>query len=235
LLYFINFRGNSLLNVIQEHRHYPNPIFIPWTSRFGKTTDQTFISGPADSNCGNIVNKWLCIFLPSTNCTVPDNLRSVSPADEKNRLYIDNKLLTESEALTFRSQWKAKPSFDYSFNYFYDCIRMKSKHYDNMITTDTTEVWKDSVDFHHQSINLLFGILTKFNLNFLDVIQKRMIDIRLSKNLIFQPNKTCVAIHIRMDDRSIVVVVVVVVSKCNYYITNNESIYLTFPQISERS
>ena len=76
----------------------------------------SFISGPADSVCTDVINKWLCVFLPSTNCTVPENLKKVPPAEDINRLYLNNTLLTEKQAYVFKSAWNAKPSFDFGHN-----------------------------------------------------------------------------------------------------------------------
>jgi hypothetical protein len=65
-------------------KQFPNLILQPYVSRSNNPNENTaFITG---KDCLNQTNKWLCAFLPSTNCTLPSivtdcNSTNCIPAD----------------------------------------------------------------------------------------------------------------------------------------------------------
>lgn len=60
---------------------------------------------------------------------------------------------------------------------------------------------KDSGSAH--GMFALFGVLTRFNTAFRGLVQEVVHEFRTTRTPVFHPNLTCVAIHVRRDDRAL--------------------------------
>jgi len=53
------------------------------------------------------------------------------------------------------------------------------------------------------SSHFLYGVMTRFNAVFRGLVQDLIRDFRASQTPVFHPNMTCVAVHVRRDDRAL--------------------------------
>ena len=160
-----------------------------------------------ESACPTVINKWECLFLPSTTCTLPDAItnchnRECLPMDEK--VYFNsasaagvNLKREDMDKLmqNFPSPEnnKAVPKAPMAY-----CTDKES----NIISTRSSKwITRDVGSVH--GMFALYGVLTRFNTAFRGFVQEVVHDFRTTRTPVFHPNLTCVAIHVRRDDRAL--------------------------------
>eukprot|EP00597_Dinobryon_sp_UTEXLB2267_P010756 CAMPEP_0170101536 /NCGR_PEP_ID=MMETSP0020_2-20130122/2312_1 /TAXON_ID=98059 /ORGANISM="Dinobryon sp., Strain UTEXLB2267" /LENGTH=286 /DNA_ID=CAMNT_0010324641 /DNA_START=650 /DNA_END=1508 /DNA_ORIENTATION=- len=81
-------------------------------------------------------------------------------------------------------------------------VSMYSNDINNLITTKTTAMGtKDGGDIH--GLFALYGVMTRFNSLFRGLVQEVINDFRATRTPVFHPNMSCVAVHVRRDDRAL--------------------------------
>jgi len=81
-------------------------------------------------------------------------------------------------------------------------VMYQSKHPDSIITAQTSFTQArgggDVLESH-----FLYGVVTRFNAHFRGLVQEVINEFRVSRTPMFHPNMSCVAIHVRRDDRAL--------------------------------
>lgn len=138
----------------------------------------------------SMVNRWNCLFLRSTNCTI--SKVALSNTANKNSYYYP---ATESSTLASTEPPKGTRTSHGNIPF---------QIYNLDINKGQVSASSPQILVHDANAILrTYGILTRFNINFSQQVQKNINDFRLSFSPPFNPNVSCIAIHIRRNDRSI--------------------------------
>ena len=72
----------------------------------------------------------------------------------------------------------------------------------NLITNATVKwMTRDCCELH--GLVALYGVFTRFNTAFRGFVQEVVNEFRATRSPVFHPNMTCVAVHVRRDDRAL--------------------------------
>lgn len=157
--------------------------------------------------CPQTVNKWECLFLPSTTCTWPDvitscHARECLPKDGNVHFSSASAsgTLIRRDAMQSAMQRHSGPVNTYRIMEV-QMVYSTDKEY-NTITSQTAQWVKiGSPDVH--SLFALYGVFTRFNSVFGGLVQEAIHDFRSTRTPGFRPDDTCVAVHVRRDDRAL--------------------------------
>lgn len=143
-----------------------------------------------ESECKE-VNRWNCLFFRSTNCNTPTVALSVTNNDKRGFYYP----ATESALLATTPPEKApRPSHGSVTAKVYDIDIVNGQ----VSSSPPRHAGQDA-----NPVIRTYGILTRFNVKFSQQVQRQINDFRHSFSPPFDPNVSCVALHIRRNDRSI--------------------------------
>ena len=137
--------------------------------------------------CPDVVNKWECLFLPATSCPWPDvvlNCHSEGclPIDERgflSSLSPDGQIIKESE---FQAKISSLP-LPKREKAVIAAPMYQSKDPANLITAETS--WTQSRGGGDQlESHFLYGVVTRFNAKFRELVQEVMVSGHLKSMLI---------------------------------------------------
>eukprot|EP00597_Dinobryon_sp_UTEXLB2267_P019130 CAMPEP_0201114624 /NCGR_PEP_ID=MMETSP0812-20130820/78496_1 /ASSEMBLY_ACC=CAM_ASM_000668 /TAXON_ID=98059 /ORGANISM="Dinobryon sp., Strain UTEXLB2267" /LENGTH=361 /DNA_ID=CAMNT_0047378269 /DNA_START=149 /DNA_END=1234 /DNA_ORIENTATION=- len=179
-------------------------VFAPISTRTGKADEGVFLADK--ESCPNVINKWECLFLPSTTCTWPD---VVTNCHNRDCLPMDSKVYYNSASASGLSasreqvdmnnrQFPSPPHTSEALS----LIQYHCKNPDNIITAESSTMRKQQCDDVHGNF-ALYGSLMRFNSAFRNEVQEVIHDFRSTRTPVFHPNISCVAVHVRRDDRAL--------------------------------
>mmetsp|Transcript_22622 Transcript_22622/g.32522 ORF Transcript_22622/g.32522 Transcript_22622/m.32522 type:complete len:524 (+) Transcript_22622:96-1667(+) len=198
--------GNGLLNMQNQYNHYSRAVFVPFTTKTMSKTDRVFL---ADENaCPQIMNKWECLFLSPTSCPWSDVVQCQTPSLDclpYNKRGCWSSAASGSEVITDETMNKRLAAFPVGPPHItgQSSVIFQSNDPQSIVTTASTI----SINRGGEAVlsnHFLFGVATRFNGVFRGLVQEVIRDFRAAQSPIqFHPNMTCVAIHVRRDDRAI--------------------------------
>lgn len=202
--------GNRIINVHLQWKNYMQTIFYVFSA--SNNGDGDHISFAEHSLCPDKINKWECLFIPLSNCTLPKTLtqcreRGCLPAPWGAQFYtnasIDGVIVAESDEDAFIANFSVKLTKNEILN-SNDCIPVVAMRSMNpqVVTPESTEVRTACVSNEMQVV-FTYGFHLRFNAEFRSRIAHKMFEFRSSHHPIFNPVRACVAAHIRMGDRNI--------------------------------
>lgn len=206
--------GNDGRNIVQYLNGRPQYVTYFFSSRTGSVNDAT--SYNEEGECLDKVNKYECLFLPSTNCKLPKSLDILSKPIEDNYIYDQadpqGKLL-EGHVNQFNDGiFKTKRKFEVKslgLTSTYDYYGIGGKHsyyftgYAPDIILGHTVIPKKALletRFYGDIINI-FGYAFRVNAAFRLKIQHYVDHFRATSQPSFYHNTSCVWLHARKDDR----------------------------------
>ena len=177
-----------------------------------------FITGntPYASNeeCTNKINKYECIFMPSTNCKIPESfyggkrgehfytkaaLDGVVIGKDKLPSYEQNELKNAKSFILDGDMEKSEHTlFTIGSKYHYLNTKVPVE-----INDATTATQKGGVTFNTVGLKYVFGYVHRPNTEFRLKIQHYVDKFRASTHPTFLSNSSCVFAHIRKDDRAL--------------------------------
>jgi len=226
--------GNGFINMAGHYDFCSRAVFAPFTSRTGNGHDRGHFSSLAkcfpycyntaftfviacipvfladEFACPHTVNKWECLFLPSTTCTWPNAItnchaRECLPVDEKVHFSSASASGTSISREGIQSAMDRHSSPVNTYKLEQAPMAYTSDKKNNAITSETVQWGKiDSPDAHN--LFALYGVFTRFNSIFGGLVQEAIHDFRSTRTLtgaVFRPDQTCVAVHVRRDDRAL--------------------------------
>ena len=199
--------GNRAYNIggrVQRRDKFVKLFFIA-----GSNTPYTY-----KDECTNKVNKYDCIFLPSTNCIIPESFdRGRHEELFYTKAASDGVVIAKDKLDAYeQNELKNIKSFGVDGDIEksdHDLFKIQSKHhYLNTrkavdITTETTEKIKEDVDFSTSAFKYVFGYVHRPNAEFRLKIQHYVDKFRTSTHPMFMSNSSCVFAHIRKNDRAL--------------------------------
>lgn len=217
--------GNRMLNMMGEWKRYRSCVFHVFSSSNANVDGHTSFAGP--EVCPTVMNKWTCLFLPTSNCTLPKPLRDCR----------SEKCLSPAWGLYSNSSDTATliPRHDNNFvesvvgrgDLANDkCLPFEAMHSSTPLTliSDNTTVRRRACTQSEFGVAFLFGFLIRFNADFRSRIAQRVFEFREPHNAMgshtstnampvsdqsqsqpwsFPPGASCVAVHARLGDRRI--------------------------------
>lgn len=201
--------GNRLYNLGMRSIHYPMSVFTIHSTRTGLVASESPFA--ASDECVDLVNKWECLFLTTTNCTLP---KLISECPDRKCVHTDvayfssasadGKLISDEEARKMFTDMESKKFPYYRFN---DKMIEYPGHTNvafeltdpYTITPETTRT--SPFECNVDTTKYIFGIYTRFDSDFRMEIQNLVDDFRYNQEPKFTPSMSCTAIHIRKDDR----------------------------------
>jgi len=195
--------GNGILNMQGQYSHYTRAVFIPLTTRNGNKNDQVFLAD--ESACPDIVNKWECLFLSPTTCPwsgIMENCHSQSclPTDDRG---FRSTATSSGVSITHEELSKKLNSFPQLKNRLTVTAGMLYQSSDPYTVTPASSIKVERGGGEMLESHFLYGVATRFNARFRGLVQDLIDDFRASRTPVFDPNMTCVAAHVRRDDRAI--------------------------------
>jgi hypothetical protein len=201
--------GNRAVNVHYEWEKAQSSVFTIYVTETGQTTDNVpFVDA---QSCPNLINKWECLFLPSTNCTLPSILTNCHDRHCLSRLW-GNDFFTTATSNGTRIT-------DEEHDSYVDYIRTHYPKTIHKIVSPTFLGLKsrrplDKIDLEHtvstmheiraiERILLMNGVLQRFNYFFRAKIYNRALEFRFKTSPMFKVNDRCVAAHYRQQDRTV--------------------------------
>ena len=183
--------------------------FVKFLSITGSNTPYA-----SKEECTNKVNKYECIFLPSTNCIIPESFdRGRHEQLFYTKAASDGVVIAKDKLDAYEhNELKNAKSFGVDGDMEkkeHDLFKIQSKyHYLNTqkavdITTETTAKEKENIDFSTSALKYVFGYVHRPNTEFRLKIQHYVDKFRTSTHPIFMSNSSCVFAHIRKDDRAL--------------------------------
>ena len=160
--------------------------------------------------CPQTVNKWECLFLPSTTCSWPDvitscHARECLPKDSNVHFSSASASGTPIRRDAMESAMRRHSSPVNAYRIAEVQMVYSTDKENNTITSQTAEWVKiGSPDVH--SLFALYGVFTRFNSVFGGLVQEAIHDFRSTRTPVapgFRPDDTCVAVHVRRDDRAL--------------------------------
>eukprot|EP01040_Poterioochromonas_malhamensis_P010671 gene10671-11624_t len=206
-----------------------------WGNRFGITADHawiyreavfmTFIADHCENQdfnrfashdiCPRHINKFECLFLPGTNCTLPTKLTDCKFLESLPDAfpYFTNatetgEMVSEEMARKQHEENEAKGLSKISLQSLkydnpYKRFRVKSYSHIHPKTIEMIEMNEVLYDSYF-SLTYLYGIHYRMSFSFAVHVYENVRQSRISSYFgILQPNESCVAIHMRKDDRQI--------------------------------
>ena len=195
--------GNGILNMQGQYSHYTRAVFIPLTTRNGNKNDQVFLAD--ESACPDIVNKWECLFLSPTTCPwsgIMENCHSQSCLPIDNRGFRST-ATSSGVSITHEELSKKLNSFPQLKNRLTVTAGMLYQSSDPYTVTPASSIKVERGGGEMLESHFLYGVATRFNTRFRGLVQDLIDDFRASRTPVFHPNMTCVAVHVRRDDRAI--------------------------------
>lgn len=204
--------GNRILNIEMEWANCIQAVFSIYITISNKPTDTVgFVEADI---CPTITNKWECVFLPTTNCTLPNQLMtcnepSCMPRSWGSQYYTNASdlgiMLTGDEEKEFANN--ARTNTPHSPNLTpRECIHQigyRSKTPVTRVDEETSEQHKQSCNINVMPAVFTRGFVFRFNAAFRSIVNHKVFTFRLETEPPFLPSATCVAAHIRMHDRAI--------------------------------
>lgn len=184
-------------------------LFYVFTSADGAERAVAF----AEQNfCQGLANKWECMFLPMSNCTLPRQLTSCKyreclPRPWEGQFFSnasqDGTMISEIEEPEFIER-HAHLRTKIKYLGENKCVEINSmfSRFPTTVTSNTT-VLKSSCLTNRVMTLFTFGIYLRFNYMMRSRIAQRMFEFRAKQSPPFGPSLPCVAAHIRMGDRNI--------------------------------
>jgi hypothetical protein len=208
--------GNRYYNIASEYfdENYIGLIFHIFikTRTFGPPPVIYFAS-PREE-CLDIVNKWNCLFLSATNCTVPMQLENCAdktcmPDHWTHGIYTtassSGVFVNETASSSFMAAYKkTTASTERGLKQSVSTPPFTALHSNALaasILTSTTGFKSRRFDDLQSSI-YYNGFATRFNANFRAKLDAIVGQFRRSFNPVFTPSAQCIAVHVRMDDRT---------------------------------
>ena len=195
--------GNGLLNMQGQYAHFARAVFIPLSTQSGNKNDKVFLAD--ESACPDIVNKWECLFLPPTTCPWPDIMTNCHsqgclPIDDRGFLSSASTSGVVIKQTELSEKLNSFPAPDKSQTVVAGTVYHSSDPYTvSPATSKTTSRGGGEVLESH----FLYGVATRFNHRFRELVQVLIDDFRSTRTPAFHPNMSCVAVHIRRDDRAL--------------------------------
>ena len=183
--------------------------FVKFLSITGSNTPYA-----SKEECTNKVNKYECIFLPSTNCTIPESFyREKRGEFFYTKAAPDGVFIAKDKLATYeQKELKNFKSFGISGdmeNTKHVLFSIESKHHylNTKVPVDimeaTTTTGKAGATFSTVGLKYVFGYVHRPNTEFRLKIQHYVDKFRTSTHPIFMSNSSCVFAHIRKDDRAL--------------------------------
>ncbi len=203
--------GNRLYNLGMRSIHHPTSVFAIYSTRTGLAVSESPFA--ASDECNDLVNKWECLFLTTTNCTLP---KLISECPEGKCVHndvayfssatADGQLISDEEARKRFEEMQHNNAPYYRFNsklidYPGHTNIMMELTNASSITPELTR--NAPFECEVDSLKYIFGIYTRFDSDFRMEIQNLIDDFRYHQAPLFTPNMSCTAIHIRKDDRTL--------------------------------
>lgn len=168
--------GNGLLVMMIEYIHNYNSVNVPFTSRTGNLNDKVFL---ADSNaCSTIKNKWQCLFANSTSCLTPNVVtncydRNCLPIGKVySKASLEGVLLSDDQVKSlYKNNDNIIKKFEYN-NLLKQSVRIKTTDDSNIFTINKIVKQTESIEVEYHKVNLVFGMLTRFNSKFRNDVQQ---------------------------------------------------------------
>jgi hypothetical protein len=172
----------------------------------------TYFTG--ENDCAVYKNKWECLFLPTTNCTLPNALTSCtdtntcypgnlnlysSASSAGTRLDVDDEKKKEMLQLA-ASKRNIPPLPSVNMGKF---RVFKPQKIPELISLETAEIQERNSFLMLEDYQYYLGIGTRFNSFFRMKLQRIGSHLRYSFDPPFLESSECVALHIRQDDRNI--------------------------------
>ena len=203
--------GNRLYTLGMQSMGHPSSVFTIYSTRTGLEVSQSPFA--ASDECSDLINKWECLFLTTTNCTLPkfisecrDNACVPHDIAYFSSAAGDGQLISSEEARKKFEEMKHNNVPEYRFNS--KLIDYPGRSNLAMELTDASSIMPQTtrnIPFSAEvdSLKYIFGIYTRFDSDFRMEVQNLIDDFRYNQAPQFTPNMTCTAVHIRKDDRTI--------------------------------
>jgi len=208
--------GNGARNIVQYLLGRPQYVTYLYSSHSGSIHDATSFNDKGE--CLDKVNKYECLFLPTTNCELPKELADLS-FNHISDDYIFDKADPQGKELNARktneyndSIFREKKRFEIKslgLTSTYDSYGIEGKHsyyftgHAPDVILDQTVVRKQALletRFYGDVINV-FGYAFRPNADFRLKIQHYVDHFRATSQPQFYHNTSCVWLHARKDDR----------------------------------
>jgi hypothetical protein len=211
--------GNGYFTTSLRQSHVPEAIFATYIPDHCKHHNGNRFA--AHRHCPNEGNKFECVFLPSTNCSIPQVLVDceVSHKFREDLYYFpratsDAPLMTEREynawrdaSETVKNNPKLMPllqAVQYSVNSKFNVYHIKDVDNvtNNTLTIDVHQ--GDFLYYDYFAVIFMSGIRFRESIPFRMKMQEVMRQSRTSSHFgIWKPQDKCVVFHMRKDDRMI--------------------------------
>lgn len=187
--------GNKLVNLKSYIGQYPKAIFGAFATRTGDVKDTFFFTNGSD--CSEI-NKYNCLFLPSTNCSYPKEAYKKCPVECHPTLLFKN---ASEDGQIYSNVVHRDLAMGFG-GLKIQSIRMESQSPELGILSGTTtttspEQHRNVYEFHP------YAWLFRYKTDFQQMVQMRKHAFYESTSPSFLPTNRCVAIHIRRNDRTL--------------------------------
>lgn len=190
--------GNRGLLMVSNSVRYPDFMYVIYSTRTGKPTDNFNFVGSQE--CPGKINRWDCLFLPQTNCSMPTSVVSSCKGDCGPTIY-------------FQRASADSPVVDASSIKKTSNLTIHARQGDqqqqiaNWAATEFTIEPKNSIvrnvgGFPDFGAIFLFGLSMRFNSEFVKLVIAKVEAFRASSPHPLHPLEKCVAIHIRRGDRT---------------------------------
>ncbi len=209
-------RGINLVNFLGSHRKHVT--YLTFTLQYSNISESPYAS---TDECTDRVNKFECVFLPSTSCPLPKTLvngkdipRLADPSKLRlvyNQSTYNAPLMDEDKEGEYENTiYRNLPNFDVTRGKHLTAKRwILNEIYSYMLTNHTPFITKSSVlsvEMEMTSVDSLinyFGYAHRYKSDFTLRVQNLMDRFRTSTIPHFYSNLTCTMVHIRKNDRTI--------------------------------
>jgi hypothetical protein len=215
--------GNRFSITALHEENYPEAIFAVFLGDHCKHHEGNRFA--SHSSCPHLINKFNCIFLPSTNCSLPDYLMNCELSKSLTGDFYFFSNATSSATLlqdpnvieSFREQPHIKSlsrvnllfnSYDSNFQELTPSSRIFRPNDTEFISASTTALYENNPsEFLYEDrigFTYLYGLHYRPSLLFRNAMAETIRISRISSYFgILSPNDSCIAIHLRKDDRQI--------------------------------
>ena len=188
-------------------------ISSPYISKTNSPYEDTIFS-PGGS-CDTEKNKWLCAFLPTTNCSIPLAIVDCSNEgcmeralgkDCAGAVWFDH-AHNASKPMQPKPAEKLLDSFNNAQNSYHRQLDSNYKAYDRFnlkkaVQYDVNNVPRERAPDTYW-VTYLYGLLWRHGYRFRSEIAKILEEVRGNDSFAFTPGFQCTAVHIRRGDRSL--------------------------------
>ena len=160
----------------------------------------------ADENaCPNVVNKWECLFLKSTSCEWPESVLNCQGKKCGERGAFSN---ATALGVGISSQEISEKLRKFTVpNDLRDkiagTILMHSNETDSITEQNTVSLARGIDGGRFLDSHFIFGVMVRYNSAFLRHVLEMEVDFRMKQSPVFHAATSCVAVHVRRDDRAI--------------------------------